>query len=230
MSTGFPNYNVNWPMVHQSPYVFQGPGVLTTDCLEISRAFENGTSYVFSDPAEEFSSCGSNTAPTSIPFPSPPSPPANGGIAHGVGNPGYQHPPIPQLTAPSPASGISSLTPTYIKSSPTVLALAENGELQPYQCLGCPNMPAFGSHKDLERHRITSKAHWSTLTRFYRCCCGAYDRPRKDHHLRHVQGCDAQALIPYTCICGKECCVRDEHLEHVMNCGRIRRRRQSAAP
>jgi hypothetical protein len=156
------------------------------------------------------------------------SPPANGWVAHGDDD-GYQHPFSPPLRAASPASWVSPAS-TYIHPPFIVVASQGNGNSPPYQCVDCPNRPKFGSQKDLERHRITSRAHWSEETRFYRCCCGRYDRPRKDHHLRHIQDCDTHPRIAYGCICGRDCWDRDEHVEHVMHCGRIRHRRQSNVP
>ncbi|KAI8951481.1 hypothetical protein F4801DRAFT_290414 [Xylaria longipes] len=216
MSTGFPNHNTHWSMAHQLPFVPQ-----ELDVLGAPRAFESDGPYMLDGTAKQFPNHLYNTAPT---YDLSPSSAANGCAAHVVDNLGYQ------LTAASPASWASPLAPTYTTPPLTVVAWLENGNSPQYKCPKCPNTPKFGSRKDLDRHRITSKVHWSEQTRFYRCCCGAYDRPRKDHHLRHVQNCDALALISYRCICGRECSVRDEHVEHVKDCGRVRRRRQSTTP
>ncbi|KAI0115695.1 hypothetical protein GGR51DRAFT_416286 [Nemania sp. FL0031] len=178
----------------------------------IPTAFGDRIYSMLNTSAGQFSSHLDNTAPT-----------YNLSLMSSSNDVGNWVPPYPLLPAASPAPW------TCVASPPTDLESLESGNPSFYRCLKCPNMPKFSSHKDLERH-YNNKAHWSEETRFYRCSCAAFDRPRKDHHLRHVRFCGAQAVTPYTCVCGRECLVRREHVEHVTYCGRVRRRRQSTTP
>ncbi|KAI1127887.1 hypothetical protein F5Y10DRAFT_241983 [Nemania abortiva] len=198
MSAGFSHHNANWSMTHQSLSPSQELNVHA-----VPGASGNEISCIFDSSVEQFPSHIDNTASTSADSASL----------------DYQHHLYPLVTPAHPASW------TCVAAPPKIVASPGNGNSSTYQCLQCPGTPKFNSQKDLERHRSTSKAHWSKETRFYRCCCAAYERPRKDHHLRHVQFCDELGLIPYACVCGRECQARDEHVEHVMHCGRVRRRR-----
>ncbi|KAI1737136.1 hypothetical protein F4680DRAFT_221615 [Xylaria scruposa] len=113
--------------------------------------------------------------------------------------------------------------------SPAATTPASSTPSRPYQCSSCPDTPTFSSLRDLKRHML-AKAHWNDVTQFYRCCCRAQSA-RKDHHRRHLGICDGLAFNPYACKCGLECSSRDEHIEHIEDCGRRRRRRQqSTAP
>ncbi|RWA06081.1 hypothetical protein EKO27_g9024 [Xylaria grammica] len=219
----FPYHDAHWLMAHQLPLLSRG-----LDVPKVLGDFGNGTFYTVDGPAGR-SPSHLDMAPTYSMFPPSHLSPASGYAAHAVGGSSRQ-----PLFGSSPM-GNSLLywapppTPTSIVSSLTVAASSDDGNLPPYRCLTCPNMPRFGNQKDLERHISTTKAHWGEETQFYWCCCGEYERPRKDHHLRHVESCNAPVVMPYTCKCGGQCAVRDEHVDHVVNCGRTRRRRQPTA-
>ncbi|KAI0115706.1 hypothetical protein GGR51DRAFT_556149 [Nemania sp. FL0031] len=189
------------------------------DVLGVHDAFGDFTLYPLN---------GSVPAPApvdNLPASSSPSSSVNGSTARVVSELAYedlQGSPVP-ISWP-PLASMCDVSP------PTVITSPENEKLPSYQCLECPNMPKFSSQKDLDRHYITSKAHWSENTQFYRCCCAAYDRPRKDHHLRHVQFCKAAPQTPYTCTCGRQCWAQGDHVEHVTNCRRGRPGRRTATP
>ncbi|GAW18393.1 hypothetical protein ANO14919_078680 [Xylariales sp. No.14919] len=141
--------------------------------------------------------------------------PTNGSAASVVGDLSYQHPAYPAYWTSPQAS-------TYTIPS-------RNTRYQCPYCFDGHGLGSFNRERDFVRHLTTSKVHRVDGTPSYHCCCNYYARPRKDHHIRHVESCNAPAIIPYTCICGRECQDKEEHKEHVIDCGRLRRRRVSIA-
>ncbi|KAI0556224.1 hypothetical protein F4679DRAFT_24289 [Xylaria curta] len=241
ISTVFANGDTHW-----LPFVPLEPGVSASDCQASLRACEddglytlNGsivkTSYpsytttpacdlslsFLANKTAEYEACNwqlsqqssfdsplTAATPTAPAYGSSLSPLACGEVAYGDGSwqLGQEHPLSPAAT-------------THASSTPS----------RPYQCPSCPDTPTFSSMRDFNRHML-AKAHWNDVTQFYRCCCRAQSA-RKDHHRRHLGICDGLAFNPYACKCGLECSSRDEHIEHIEDCGRRRRRRQqSTAP
>ncbi|KAI0859307.1 hypothetical protein F4860DRAFT_269542 [Xylaria cubensis] len=238
MSTVFANGNNNWPMVQQLSSVPPEPSEFISDCRGFPRACEDGGLYMLnSSIAKSLYPCYA-TAPASDLSPSLL---ANEMAVYGGGNWHLsQHfsfdSPLTAATPMMPACDSSSsplacgeaayevgswhLSPPLTAATPD--SYVSSAPSRPYQCLSCPDSPTFSSRKDLDRH-LLAKAHWSDVTRFYRCSCRAQS-PRKDHHKRHLHICDGLSLNPYACKCGTEHNSRDEHIDHIEDCGRRRRR------
>ncbi|OTB01009.1 hypothetical protein M426DRAFT_14866 [Hypoxylon sp. CI-4A] len=130
-----------------------------------------------------------------------------------------QHPISPPLTAATPMPDSSSPASEQYSSGGSTPSNPRR-----YYCFLCHDMPTFNSIKDWERHCKTVKLHWDDNTRFYQCRCG-WARPRKDHHIRHINRCSRSARNPYSCNCGMQTQDKAEHREHIGDCGLVRRRR-----
>ncbi|TRX92854.1 hypothetical protein FHL15_006260 [Xylaria flabelliformis] len=241
MSTVFANGNIHWPMVQQLSFMPPGPGEFVSDCRELPRACEDGGLYTLNSSAAKSSYPSYTTAPASG---FSPSLLANETALYGVGSWHLSQQcssDSPLMAATPMTSGCDSsssslacgeaayevgswqLSPPLTAATP--VSYVSSAPSRPYQCLSCPKSPTFSNRKDLDRH-LLAKAHWSDITRFYRCSCRAQSA-RKDHHKRHLHSCDGLALNPYACKCGTEHNSRDEHIDHIENCGRRRRRYQN---